>query len=170
MSEKKKNQLPTITFQSKTENDLEFLFQVYYSTREDELAITGWNQKEIEEFLRMQFRLQHTQYMENYKLNGSFDIILVDGIPAGRLYVNRGTQDLRIIDIALLKEFRKKGIGSQIMADLIQEADHKNLSISLHVEINNPALKLYERLGFEKKEVFGIYHYMVRPAKLKQEV
>ena len=169
MSEKKKNQTPNITFRPKTENDLEFLFQVYYSTREDELAITGWTQIEIEEFLRMQFRLQHTQYMENYKLNGSFDIILVDGIPAGRLYVNRGTQEIRIIDIALLKEFRKKGIGGHIMTDLIQEADHKNLSISLHVEVNNPALKLYERLGFEKKEIIGIYHYMVRPAKHQQE-
>lgn len=125
--------------------------------------MTGWNENEVEIFLRMQFQLQHVQYMENYKNGGTFEIILVDNIPAGRLYVQRKPDDIRIIDIALLPQFRRKGTGSKIMKELMTEADHKNISLSLHVEQNNPAMDLYESLGFQQKDLVGIYYFMERP-------
>ncbi len=78
-----------ITLRSITDNDLEFLFQVYASTRAEEKELVGWNDEQWEQSLRMQFHLQHTQYMRNYE-NPSFDIILESGVSAGRLYVNRG--------------------------------------------------------------------------------
>jgi len=152
-----------IEFRPITEEDIEFLYKLYASTRAEEMAMTGWNEKEVAEFLRMQFNLQHVQYMENYKQNGTFEIIMVNGAPAGRLYVQRKKDDIRIIDIALLPEFRRQGTGARIMKELIAESDRENLPLSLHVEQNNPALGLYERLGFEKKDLIGIYFFMVRP-------
>jgi ribosomal protein S18 acetylase RimI-like enzyme len=148
-----------------SKEDLEFLFAVYASTRAEEMALTGWQALEIENFLRSQFELQHKQYLQNYR-NGAFDIILYHKMPVGRLYVDRRPDDIRIVDIALLKEYRRQGIGSKIMKELIAEAEEKKVNLSLHVEHNNPAMGLYERLGFAKKELVGIYYFMVRPPSL----
>lgn len=152
-----------ITFRPITDQDGELLYKIYASTRTEEMALTGWNENEIEVFLRMQFQLQHVQYLENYKKGGTFEIILVDNIPAGRLYLQRKSNDIRIIDIALLPEFRGKGTGSKIMKELMIEADNEKLPLSLHVEQNNPALGLYENLGFLRKDLVGIYYFMERP-------
>jgi len=145
--------------------DLEFLYKVYASTRAEEMAMTGWEHQEIDKFLRSQFELQHKQYMQNYK-NGKFDIILYHKAPVGRLYVDRRKDDIRIVDIALLTEYRRQGIGSKIMKELIAESEEKKVSLSLHVEHNNPAMGLYEHLGFEKKELVGIYYFMIRKPSL----
>ena len=80
----------------------------------------------------------------------------------GRLYLGRRQDDIRIVDIALLTEFRRQKIGSKIMEALMAEADEKNVTLSLHVEPNNPALGLYHRLGFEKKDATGVYFFMER--------
>jgi ribosomal protein S18 acetylase RimI-like enzyme len=160
--DKEKLAREAIEFRPITEEDIEFLYKLYASTRADEMVLTGWNETVVEEFLRSQFNLQHTQYMKNYTEGGTFEIILVDHIPAGRLYLQRKPNDLHIIDIALLPEFRGKGTGSRIMKELMAEADQKNLPLTLYVEQFNPALGLYERLGFEKKELIGVYFSMVR--------
>ena len=162
--DKKKLASAAITFRPITESkeDLEFLYKVYASSRAEEMTMTGWNEQQIEEFLRMQFDFQHKQYMQNYQ-NASFDIILYHQQPVGRLYLDRRQDDIRIVDIALLTEFRRQKIGSKIMEALMAEADEKNVTLSLHVEHNNPALGLYHQLGFEKKDDTGVYFFMERP-------
>jgi len=162
--DKKKLASDSITFRPIRENkeDLEFLYKVYKSTRAEEMAMTGWDEQQVEEFLHMQFDLQHKQYMQNYK-KADFDIILYHKMPVGRLYVDRRQDDIRIVDIALLTEYRRQKIGSKIMKELMAEADEKNVTLSLHVEHNNPAMGLYGNLGFIKKELVGIYFFMERP-------
>lgn len=140
---------------------MEFLYRLYASTRLAEMAVTGWGESQVEAFLRMQFRLQHNQYTQNYP-GASFAIILVGALPAGRLYVDRKEDGIRVIDIALLPEFRGKGIGGRIMRGLAQEADAKGLVMSLHVELNNPILPFYKVLGFKEIELSGIYYFMER--------
>lgn len=144
-----------------TDDDLEFLYRVYASTREEEMTLTGWNEEKIADFLGLQFQLQHTQYIDNYR-NATFEIILLDGEPVGRLYVDRREKEIRIIDIALLTPFRCRGIGSVIMNALSDEADRSRLPLNLHVEINNPALGLYRQLGFKKVREVYPYYFMER--------
>jgi len=141
--------------------DMELLYEVYASTRQEELAATGWDGTAVEAFLRMQFQLQHTQYRKNYP-KASFDIILVDGLPAGRLYVDRGGDGIRLMDIALLPQFRGRGIGSGIIRGLVGEADARGQVLSLHVERNNPVLHFYSALGFRVKNEGAVYFYMER--------
>ena len=148
-------------FRPITDNDLEFLYKVYASTRSEEMAVTGWNCEAIDAFLRMQFRLQHTQYLQNNP-RASFNVILVDTTQVGRLYVDRRTDTISVIDIALLSEFRQRGIGGSIMRSLAEEADAKGLVMCLHVERNNPILGFYKKLGFQTKGEHGIYLYMER--------
>ena len=94
-------------------------------------------------------------------------IILLDGEPIGRLYVDRRTDEIRIIDIALLAEHRKKGIGSELMGDILAEACNADLPVRIYVEQFNPALHLYERLGFSQANQVGMYYLMEwRPEQL----
>ena len=144
------------------DDDLDFLFRLYASTRSGEQELASWEDEQWEGFLRMQFNLQHAQYLQNYG-NASFDIILVGGTPAGRLYVARGETEVRIIDISILPEFRGHGFGEQVMTALIGEADEMQLPVTLHVERNNPALALYQRLGFQVEEATEVYYFMKRP-------
>ena len=143
------------------EDDGEFLYRVYASTRVDELSVTGWSDEQTEAFLRSQFHLQHTQYTQNYP-HASFDVILHRNVPVGRLYVDRRENEIRVIDIALLKEHRGEGIGSRIMEALNAEADGRGVPVTLHVEPNNPAMAMYERLGYERREQVGLYWFMER--------
>ena len=110
----------------------------------------------------MQFDAQDAWWREHYA-QASFDVILVDGEPAGRLYVLRGESEIRIVDIALLPEQRGNGVGSSLLRDLLAEADAAGKSVTIHVERMNPALRLYERLGFALAEDKGVYLFLERP-------
>jgi GNAT superfamily N-acetyltransferase len=151
-----------ITYRPEAEGDLPFLKRVYRSTREDELQLTGWDEAFKETFIDQQFTAQHQYYREAYH-DASFQVILLDGKEAGRLYVWESDRQIRIVDIALLPEFRNQGIGTTILRGLITKADISGRILSIHVEAYNPALNLYKRLGFIQKDQTGIYFYMERP-------
>ena len=142
-----------------TEADEDFLYQVYAGTREDELAPLGWTDAELEAFLKMQFAAQSSFYAEQFPC-AEFRIILIDEEPAGRLYVDRRRDEIRIIDIALLAEYRNRGFGTSLIGNLLAEGESAGLPVRIHVEGLNPALRLYRRLGFRKIGDNGVYHLM----------
>jgi ribosomal protein S18 acetylase RimI-like enzyme len=133
---------------------------VYASTRADELAAVPWDDEAKEAFLRAQFGAQDRWWREHYA-DASFDVVLVDGRPAGRLYVHRGAEEIRIVDVALLPAYRGRGIGSALLREVL--ADGRRVTI--HVERMNPALRLYERLGFTLAEDKGVYLFLERPVR-----
>jgi ribosomal protein S18 acetylase RimI-like enzyme len=136
--------------------DPELLFGVYASTRAEELSVVAWDDAEKDTFLRAQFDAQDRWYREHYA-TASFDVVLVGGVPAGRLYVHRGESEIRIVDIALLPDYRGGGVGTALLRDLLDEADAAGKHVTIHVERFNPALRLYERLGFAVAEDKGVY-------------
>jgi ribosomal protein S18 acetylase RimI-like enzyme len=139
--------------------DRDLLLRVYASTREEELRLVDWSDEQKDAFLRMQFEAQDAYYREHYD-PATFDVIEVDGEPAGRLYVARWEDEIRIIDIALLPDYRGRGIGTALLRALLDEAAEAGKRLSIHVELNNPARRLYERLGFAPVEERGVYVLM----------
>jgi ribosomal protein S18 acetylase RimI-like enzyme len=150
-----------LNFKSMSRDDIDFDYQVYFSTREEEMEKTGWTPQEVDSFMRMQFNLQHKQYTENYK-GATFEIILVGKTQVGRLFLHKTETEIRIMDISLLKEFRGTGIGTKILSDLIKESGETGRTLSIHVEMINPAVNLYKRLGFQMVTTTGIYYLMER--------
>jgi GNAT superfamily N-acetyltransferase len=132
------------------------LLAVYASTRQEELALTDWDDAQKDAFVRMQFDSQRRYYEEHYR-GASFDVIVVDGMPAGRLYVARWPEEIRVVDIALLPEHRGRGVGTGLMGELLAEAAAAAKPVSIHVEKFNPALRIYGRLGFSVVEDRGVY-------------
>ena len=142
-------------------DDREFLVDLYASVREPELAHVPWDAAARRAFVEQQFVAQDAHYREHYP-GATLDVIEVDGVPAGRLYVHRGPSDIRIMDIALTPEFRRRGVGSGLLRSLIAEAEASGRKLSIHVEANNPARRLYERLGFRLAGEHGVYVLMER--------
>ncbi len=142
-----------------TDQDLAFLYRVYASSRADEMALVPWDDEQKAVFLKMQFQLQHKYYHEQFT-RARFDLIELDGKPVGRLYVEERPDEIRIIDIALLEAFRSQGIGSQLLESILARGQELGLPVRIHVEKNNPALHLYDRLGFHVIGDQGVYYLM----------
>jgi ribosomal protein S18 acetylase RimI-like enzyme len=142
-----------------TDADREFLLTLYGSIRDEELSQVAWVEGQREAFLRMQFDLQDTQYRVDNP-EGSFDVIEIGGRRAGRLYVDRRVDEIRIVDIALLPEFRGVGVGGRLIGGILDEARGSRRKASIHVEIHNRAMSLYTRLGFAPVAEHGVYRLM----------
>ncbi len=139
--------------------DKAFLYEVYASTREEELAVLPWSSEEKERFLRMQFEAQHGFYMNQFP-DAEFSIIELEGKPIGRYYLEHRHDEYRIIDIALLPPYRNQGIGGEYLKALCEKAMQSGLPICIHVEQNNRAMALYKRVGFKKIGDTGVYNLM----------
>jgi ribosomal protein S18 acetylase RimI-like enzyme len=150
------------TLRPMTEADMPFLAEVYASTRREEVARTGWSIEQVDAFLGAQFEAQHRYYLEAFP-DARFDVIEQDGQPAGRLYVQRGRQVIRVVDIALLPRFRNLGIGTALLRSILREGEDRGLPVRMHVERDNPALALYRRLGFGVVRDRGIYLLLEHP-------
>ncbi|HLO31903.1 MAG TPA: N-acetyltransferase [Anaerolineales bacterium] len=133
----------TISLRPALAGDGEFLFSVYASTRMEEMDLLDWNPAQKEAFLRMQFHAQRQQYQFTYP-DAIHQIIEFNGVPAGRLLVDRAENEILLVDIALLPDFRNLGLGASLLRSLQAEGN----KIVLHVIRSNPAVNLYQRLGF----------------------
>ncbi len=142
-------------------DDRDFLRRLYANARSEELASAPWTAERKDAFLKMQFDAQTRHHRGHYP-DASFDIILAEAESVGRLYVARWSEEMRIVDISLLPEHRNSGIGTKLLGDLISEADASKKSATIHVERFNPALRLYERLGFRAVFDKGVYLLMER--------
>jgi len=129
-----------------TAADDEFLLALYASTREDlNAASLAAKQKQL--LVEMQHNAQRQQYAFAFP-NAEHYVIEVAGEPIGRLLINRGANELRLIDIALLPAYRNRGIGAALIRQLLQEAETTSGAVRLQVQKANPAADLYRRLGF----------------------
>ena len=151
--------MPASTLRRVTADDESFLRELYASTRERELSIVPWSEEQKASFLTMQFDAQDSHYRTHYP-DAQFDIIEIDGVPAGRLYVFATDSELRVIDIALMPQYRSKGIGGNLMRTILRTASDSGRVVTIHVEVDNPARHLYERLEFTPVEQRGPYLLM----------
>jgi ribosomal protein S18 acetylase RimI-like enzyme len=142
-----------------TADDREFLYSVYAATRTDELSVVPWTDAQKQAFLRMQFDAQDAYFHQIYP-DGRFLVVTLHDVPVGRLYVVRLADEMRLVDIALLPEHRGAGIGTALISDVVGEAAQAGLPVRLHVELGNPARRLYERFGFRTVEIGPIYELM----------
>lgn len=156
-----------VGFRRAVESDHAFLQGLYASIRETELAPLPWSPEDKQRFLAQQFAAQDHTYRTNYP-GAEFLILVVDGTDAGRLYLHRRTDEIRIMDIALLPPFRNRGIGTAVLQHVLAEGQALGRPVTIHVEVFNPALRLYARLGFRQISSTEVYALMEwRPGAAK---
>jgi ribosomal protein S18 acetylase RimI-like enzyme len=143
-----------------TEADDAFLGSVYASTRAEEMARAPWTPEQKDAFVRMQYAAQKRHYAAMYP-QASHDIIYIDKTAVGRIYLNRNAEQLHILDVTVLPEHRGQGAGSVLMRRLLEEAGASGKAVTIYVETFSPALRFFERLGFQRDHEEG-YQYLMK--------
>ena len=139
--------------------DFHFMRLLYESTREEELKQFPFDDLQKKEFLDQQFGAQYQHYQLHYP-TCERNIIVKDGQPIGRLWIDEWKVEIRLVDIALMPPWRRTGIGTRLLRDVLARGAAAGKPVTIHVEGFNPALRLYERLGFTHVDTNGVYYLM----------
>lgn len=153
--------------------DAEFLFTLYASTRMEEFSVVGWEKAQIEALLSMQFEAQRQSYALQFPA-ATNQIILLGGLSIGRILLDGvsvaeasislpadALSAIHLIDIAILPAYRRQGIGAQLLRDLQSTAASVGRPVTLNVLVTNPALRLYQRLGFTINGQDELYYQLI---------
>jgi GNAT superfamily N-acetyltransferase len=150
----------SLTLRAVTADDDAFLLSIYDSTRAEELDQVQWEEGQREAFLKWQFEMQRREYDTRFP-DAEYDLILIDGEPAGRIWIGRRDEEIRLLDIAILTAFQNRGAGTILLRKLMDEAKAtgKRLRHMVFV-LNSDAHRFYERLGFVEIDDLGGYKHM----------
>ncbi len=119
------------------QGDYDFAEGLYLDSMKSLLTELGaWNEQEVLSKFKHYFEPDHAR------------IISVDGTDAGWLQVSETKHDINLDQIYIAEGFRRQGIGSRLIGDLLATAETKKKPILLSLVCNNPALGLYQRFGF----------------------
>jgi ribosomal protein S18 acetylase RimI-like enzyme len=141
-----------ISLRASGPEDEGFLYQLYASTRADEVAAFGWNEAQQTAFLNMQFGAQQRAYEWQFP-GAEHSVILSGGEMIGRLIVVRTDAEIRLTDITLLPAHRNAGVGTFLIKELQAQAEAARLPLRLRVMRTNVAAhRLYERLDFSSAD------------------
>lgn len=144
--------------------DEPFLYALYASTRAAELASWGWDAALQTQFLQLQFRAQQQHYaaypnpvhwvIEHHAPNGQSPAAAIQQLvqPIGRVLLSFCSDEIRLVDISLLPDFRNRGIGAALVGWVQAQARAEGKAVRLHVTPANRARNLYERMGFRLVE------------------
>jgi ribosomal protein S18 acetylase RimI-like enzyme len=148
-----------VSLRPATPADYHFMRQLYGATREEEMRQFPFDEFQKREFLDQQFGAQYQHYQLHYP-TCERNIIEQDGKAIGRFWVDEWKDQIRLVDIALMPEFRGSGIGTSLVQQVLERGAKDGKPVTIHVEGFNPALKLYERLGFQHVDTNGMYYLM----------
>jgi hypothetical protein len=95
-------------------------------------------------------------------------IVLADGRSVGAVLVQRSGVIWRLVDISLFAAYRNQGIGTRLIRDLLDHAAESDRSLQLQVARDNPAARLYERLGMRMVAEDEVYVTMQSEAPAKK--
>jgi ribosomal protein S18 acetylase RimI-like enzyme len=138
-----------ITLRPATEDDVPFLLALRHETMDAHLVASGIAPALEEHLRRVLYRLDCAQ------------IVQMAGQAVGLMKVSRDGRDWILIQIQLTQASRGQGVGRQLIQSVIDEARKAGASLSLGVLKANPAVRLYQRLGFTVVEE-GIHSYEMR--------
>lgn len=131
--------------------DQRFLLRVFASTRAAELAQIRGDAASRDAFVRLQFHAQAVCYRQHWPMSQDavIEVVLRGAmLPVGRLWTDCRADSIHVLDIALLPEWRGRGVGTFCLECLQRQASQGQQALTLQVAQGNPARRLYERLGF----------------------
>ena len=140
------------------DSDLPFLRSLFASTRVD-VTFSHLPEEQKAHFIKMQFDAQRRHYKTYYQ-NAEFNIIQQNRRRIGRFYVCRMPDQIRVMEVTLIPEARRKGIGSRLIRMVQEEAKGVGMPVTLHAEKLGTEVEFYQRLGFEIVEVKESHFFM----------
>jgi ribosomal protein S18 acetylase RimI-like enzyme len=145
-----------ISLRPARDGDEPFLKRVHETARHWEFAaLLQTGQADLyHKIMAQQYDAQHRFYFANYD-TAHYGIIQWTGQPVGRLYVDYRDDEVRVLEIAILPEYRGRGIGRIVMTGLCLEAAMRHKPVRLHVHYLSRAQRFYGQLGFRELALEG---------------
>ena len=133
------------------DSDRPFIESLYHTTRDD-LRLIDAESDFIESLIEQQQHAQTVGYGDQFP-NAMYFIIEKQGERVGRVVIDFGHNEIRIVDIALIPEARGRGYGSGVLRALKHAAKSVCAPLVLSVHRQNPAARrLYEQEGFRLEQ------------------
>lgn len=129
-----------ISLRPATDGDLPFLLELRLRTMDHHFIAAGMHRSRDEHMQRVLYRFEYAS------------VIIVDGNASGLLKIDRNGTDWHLMQIQVLPEIQSRGVGTQLLGEIVAEARRADATIRLGVLKVNPARRLYERLGFTVTE------------------
>lgn len=131
----------------RTRDDDGFVLALFCEVREAEFRNLQLPPPVLESLLAMQYRAQTSSYAAQFP-HVRDEVLQVGGERIGRLLVNRTESSIDLLDVAITSAWRRQGIGTHLLRGLIGEARQRPVPLRQYVRAENPAARLYQRLGF----------------------
>ncbi|HOP06338.1 MAG TPA: GNAT family N-acetyltransferase [candidate division Zixibacteria bacterium] len=129
--------VPDISLRTASDADSEFFFEVTKAALGKYIELTwGWDEDQ-----------QRRLHEEKWHIDNSY-VVIAEGREMGTLRYEEGSERFYVRSLYLLPAWQNRGIGTRIMRLIMDRASSAGLPVGLHVLKNNPARRLYERLGF----------------------
>jgi ribosomal protein S18 acetylase RimI-like enzyme len=127
--------------------DETFLDRLYADVHAEEFAPLDLAPPALAQLLTMQARMQRASYARTFP--AAIDrVVLYGAEPVGRLMTVDLPGETHLIDIALLRTSQRQAVGTGLIEQLCLQARQNAKPLTLSVRVDNPARRLYQRLGF----------------------
>jgi len=130
--------------------DTPFLSALFFERNAPRFASLGWDDLQLRSILQMQYRARAKGYAEQFADLKDFVILDSKQQPIGELLLHEAAGEIRIVDVCISSSKQGRGVATRLLRELQQEAIVKEATITLRVDHENPARRLYQRLGFQK--------------------
>ena len=135
-----------VTLREACPADDAFLRSLFFEVRSEMFDAAHLEPAMLDSLLDMQFRAREMEYRRRLP-DLEHHLIESGGKAVGALALSEG-DEMVLADIAVKRAHRGEGIGEAALRQLIERAGKSGKAIVLHVDLANPARRLYERLGF----------------------
>lgn len=150
-----------LSFRPMRPTDHGFIESLYHSTRDDLKQLLDAESEFIEDLIDMQFQAQHQGYGDMFP-NAMHFIIEKLNERIGRAVVDFGSNEIRLVDIALIPQARNQGYGSAVLRAIQMAAAQARAPVTLTVAANATAAQhFYHQLGFQAAEATPTHQLLV---------
>lgn len=139
-------------------DDVAYFWWLYQASYRDVILdqFGGWDEKE-----------QQVAFLQKWQAGGYQRIVADDRI-GGALWTRTMAEYHEVVEMQLAPALRNRGLGTALLRREAERAHGQGKPLRLSVLLKNPALRLYQRLGFD---IVGRspyqYHLALTPGALR---
>lgn len=148
---------PAVTLRAATPGDAPLLRRLFTDSRAADFALLPGTDASVSAIIDLQFRAQSAMLSERFP-DAEHEVICDGLVAVGRLVTSADSTGIRLAEITVGVEHQGRGIGSAALRIMLDRADALGLMVELSAwELNERAIRLYERLGFNADGSAGGY-------------
>ena len=140
-------------------DDQEFLYRLFYSVYAEKLQLVLLSAEEKKALVELLYQ-GFSQHYNSLAPASDDRLVLLDNECIGRMILLQMREEIRLADLAILPQYRRRGIGSALIGQLQTESTMSKRPVRLQVARFDRALGFYQRLGFYKIDAAGPYLHL----------